>query len=73
MTSRIQQALSLPTVTTEMVEIKTFGLTEGLKQLCDVVSLSIITRDGRTLRITAFIVPHICDAVGSQPSGAIMR
>ena len=72
-TFRVQQALSLPTATTEMMEIKTFSSTKSLKQPCSLVSLDIITRDGRSLRITALVVLHICDVIHSQPSGVVMR
>ena len=72
-TSRVQQALSLPTASTEMVEIKTFGSTESLKQPCNLVTLGIITRNGRSLRINALVVPHICDAIHGQPPKVVMR
>ena len=73
MTSRVQQALSLPTATMEMMEIKTFNSTESLKQPCNLVSLDIITRDGPSLRITPLVIPHICDAIQGQPFGVVMR
>ena len=56
-----------------MMEIKTFGLAESLKQPCNLVSKNIITRDNRSLRITALVVLHICDAICSQHSRVVLR
>ena len=73
LTSRVQQTFSLPTTHTEMVEIKIFGATEGIKHPCNVVDINIITRDGCTQRISALVVPHICDAIASPFGEASIR
>ena len=73
LTSRVQQTLSLPTTHTEMVEIRTFGATEGIKRPCNVVDINIITRDGCTQRMSALVVPHICDAIASPFGEASIR
>lgn len=62
----VQRELSLPTSLVEVVEITTFGSPRGTKEPCNVVNLSIITRDGLTVDMSALVVPYICEAVYRQ-------
>ena len=66
LTSSIQQALSLPNLSVEVVKVKTFGAAESRKGQCNVVKFSVIAKDGRTLEMSVLIIPHICDAIYSQ-------
>lgn len=66
MTCQVQEILSLPTTSVEMIDIKTFGSSEGGKQLCNVVEFCAIARDGHTIKMSALVVPYICEAVYSQ-------
>ena len=52
-TSWIQQMLTLPTLSVEMVVINTFGSREGTKQPCNVVKFGIITKDSCSTITTA--------------------
>ena len=65
-TTEIQERLSLPTASIEVVEISTFGSPSGSKGPCNVVNLSIITKDVQTVEISALVVPYICEAVYRQ-------
>lgn len=62
-TSRVRDRLHLSMKRTESLRIKTFGSTEGQDTASDVV----LTRDGRTLKLTAVVVPFICSQLASQP------
>ena len=66
-TSRIRQLLSLKTLHTEVVAIKMFGSRRSTSQPCDIVELGLIARDGQPLKLSAIVVPHICDPVSTQP------
>ena len=66
MTLSVQWALSLPTLSVEVVEIKAFGAAESRREQCNVVKFSVIARDGCTIEMSALVVPHICDAIYSQ-------
>ena len=59
--------LNLPTVKTELLQIKTFGSTKSDDTSCDVVQVGIETRDDGTLSITALVVPFICNPLTTQP------
>jgi hypothetical protein len=65
--------LALPTLGTEMVEIKTFGSAKPQQHTCEVVGFNIVTRDGRPLKIMALVVPQICDAITNPPIQDILR
>ena len=66
-TLQTRQLLSLKTLHTEVAAIKTFGSRRSTSQPCDVVELEFIARDGRPLKLSAIVVPHICDPVSTQP------
>ena len=63
MTSRVQEALSLPTSALKVVEIQTFGSLEGVRLPYNMVKLNILTRESGGLPISALVVSHICDVV----------
>ena len=63
-TSRL--SLHLPTKRTECLHIKTFGSTEG-HATCEVVDLGLITKGSEKLKLTALVVPFICNPLTSQP------
>ena len=66
--SRLQEQLRLSVTRKEFIQIKTFGTSEGKNTSCDVVELDIHnTEEGGTLRITALVVPFICNPLTSQP------
>ena len=66
-TSRLRESLHLPTKRTESLHIKTFGSTEGHDAICEVVDLGLITKGGEKLKLTALVVPFICNPLTSQP------
>ena len=65
--SRLRASLQLPTKRTESLHIKTFGSTEGQDATCEAVDLGLITKDGEVLKMTALVVPSICNPLVSQP------
>lgn len=66
-TSHLRDQLNLPTIRTESLKIKTFGATETQSTSCDVVELCIISEGNQTLRLTALVVPFICNPLTFQP------
>ena len=66
-TSQVRERLNPPTKRTESLRIKTFGSTEGQDTVCEAVELGLLTRDGETLKLTAMVVPFICNPLTSQP------
>lgn len=66
-TSRLRESLHLPTKRTESLHIKTFGSAEGHSATCEAVDLGLIMEDGETLKLTALVVPLICNPLTSQP------
>jgi hypothetical protein len=65
--THIQQALSLSSSSVEIVEIKTFGSKEGQRRPCNVVNLKVMTKDGNSVEVSAFVVPYICDTIAGPP------
>lgn len=65
-TSRIKEILHLIPKQMESLRIKTFGSSEERDTLCEAVDLALITKDRETLKLTALVVPFICDPVNSQ-------
>ena len=53
--------------------IKTFGSDKGSKQLCEVVSLCLSTRDGGAIQLSFLSVPMICDPLSDQPIAHAMK
>ena len=66
-TSRLRDELHLSSNHTEFLQIKAFGSTEEQESVCDVVELGLITKDGKTLRLSALVIPFICSPLTSQP------
>lgn len=66
-TCRLRDELSLPTVRTESLMIKTFRNAESHVSKRDVVQLGLSTKDGENLQITALVVPFVCHPLTTQP------
>ena len=66
-TSHLRDELHLSSSHTESLRTKAFGSTEEQESVCDVVELGLITKDGKTLRLPALVVPFICNPLTSQP------
>ena len=66
-TSQVRVKLKLPTVTTETVQIRTFGESGGHEETCDVVRFGVRVKSGETLEMLALVVPLICSPLVSQP------
>ena len=49
------------------MHIKTSGSSEGHDATCEAVDLGLVTRDGEALKLTALVVPFICNPLTSQP------
>ena len=62
-TSHVQRVLSLPTSSVEEIEIKPFGTKNGKKQTCNVVDLEVVCQISQLLKISALVVPCVCDDV----------
>eukprot|EP00731_Ephydatia_muelleri_P009508 Em0005g94a len=65
--ARLRNTLQLPTERTETLIVKTFGSSSGQPQLCDVVNLSMKTRNGANVVIPLLTVPVIYGV--TLPSG----
>jgi len=48
--------------------IGTFGYQLEANQVCDVVSLGIVLKDGQSLQLSFLIVPLICEPLTGQPT-----
>ena len=66
-TSRMRESMHLPVKRTETLSIKTFGSTEGQDTVYEAVELGLITKNGESLKLTALVVPFICNPLTSQP------
>lgn len=66
-TCRLRYELCLPTLRTESLHIKTFGSAEGYESSCDIIQLALKTKNHGSLRITALVVPVICNPLTIQP------
>ena len=66
-TCRLWDKLKLPTMGTESLQIKTFGSLESHYASYDVVQLGLVTKGNETLKMTALVVPFICNSLTSQP------
>ena len=65
--SRVKEILHLTAVRAESLHIKTFGSVNGLDTSCDVVEFGLGTSDGKSLTVTALVVPFICNPLTFQP------
>ncbi len=66
-TSHLRDQLNLPRMETETLRIKTFGAAETQNTSCDVVELGVNAEGDEALRMTALVVPFICNPLTSQP------
>ena len=66
-TSRLKESLRLPSERMESLHIKMFGSTEGRDATCEAVDLGLDTTDGEAFKLTALVVPFICNPLTSQP------
>ena len=69
----LRNILQLPTERTETLIVKTFGSSSGQPQLCDVVNLSMKTRNGANVVIPLLTVPVICEPLSGQPISLAAR
>ena len=67
-TQEFADALSLSPQCSETMLIRTFGSQSEARQVCDVVSLGMVTKDGRSLQFSVLTVPFICEPLTSQPT-----
>lgn len=66
-TSHLKESLRLPSEQMESLHIKTLGSTEGRDATCEAVDLDPVTTDGEAFKLTAPVVPFICNPLTSQP------
>ena len=67
MVTRLRDTLRLPTERTKTLIVKTFESSSGQPQLCDVINLSMKTRNGANLVIPLLTVPTIFEPLIRQP------
>ena len=67
-TKEIANALSLAPRCSETMMIRTFGSQSEVKQVCDVVLLGAVLKDGRSMQLSFLTVPFICEPLSSQPT-----
>ena len=65
--------LHLPTTDKQRLAIEAFGSKRGDPRLCEVVQVSVKTRDGGDKKIDLFVVPHICEPLTTQPIGKCLE
>ena len=66
-TNSMRKLLNLHSRSTETMLIKTFGSTKNNKQICDVVSVGMLLKNGGVLELSLRTVPLICEPVSGQP------
>ena len=54
------------TVRSKKMVVKTFGSRIGMQQMCEIVDLRIMSKEGSPLTIPTVVVPHIFDPVLTQ-------
>ncbi|XP_065917691.1 uncharacterized protein [Dysidea avara] len=67
-TKQVANSLSLTPKCSETMLIRTFGSQLEAKQVCDVVSLGMVLKDGRSMQFSFLTVPLICEPLTSQPT-----
>ena len=65
-TTRLRNRLNLPTVMSNKVLIKEFGIDKGTLTSCDTIQLAVNRSENLTLYINAFVVPVICSPLSIQ-------
>ena len=63
--SRVRESLRLPVKQRESLRIKTFGSMEGQDTICESVELGLVGKGGEALKLTALVVPFICNPLTS--------
>jgi len=66
-TRDLASALSLSSGHFETMMIKTFGSQTELRQVCGVVMLGLMLKNGRSLKLSFLSVPLICEPLTNQP------
>ena len=66
-TRHLQDRLNLPTMGTESLRIKTFGATETRNTYCDLIELGVRAKGNEELKLSALVVPFICNPLTLQP------
>ncbi len=66
-TEGVQQSLSLQPDGVETMLIKTFGSDKENKQVCSVVNLGLLLKDGGHMEMSLLTVPLICEPLSTQP------
>ena len=66
-TCRLRDQFNLLAMGTESLRIKTFGTTETHDTSCDVIQFGLKPKEGGTLKVTALVVPFICNPLTLQP------
>ena len=67
LTQRARDSLHLQTTNQQRLAISSFGSKRADSQLCEVVRVSLGTREGKDKTIDLFVVPHICEPLTTQP------
>ena len=67
LTQRARDSLYLQTTNRQRLAIASFGSKRADPQLCEVVRVSLRTREGKDKTIDLFVVPHICELLTTQP------
>ena len=66
LTDRVRNVLSLKSIGRRHMSIMTFGSNKRNKQMCDIVRVSMKTREGPDKELELFAVPLICEPLSSQ-------
>ena len=66
-TDKLKEALSLRPRQAKSMIIKTFGSSKGERQLCDVVSIGLYTKNESMIELSLLSVPSICEPLSCQP------
>lgn len=66
-TARTKDALSLRSVSEQYLSIAAFGSRGEDPVLCEVVRVGVKSKLGPDKSLALFVVPHICDALTTQP------
>ena len=70
-TDNVRKLLNLDFKSTETMIIKTFGSTKAKRQVCDVVAVGMLLKDGGKLELSFLTVPLICESLCGQPVSCI--
>ena len=65
--SKLCNQLGLKENSKETLLVKTFAADEGKVQVCSLVDLSVMTRDGLDMCLSLLLIPTICEPLTGQP------